>query len=101
MLTDEEDIVLDIFGGSNTTGYAAEVLNRKWLTFEISHEYLLSSALRFLGGCTTETIKTTIQKLENAQANLALQNTCCDRNISKTNSIKDQGNSVNQTTLFL
>jgi len=48
MLTDEDDIVLDIFGGSNTTGFAAEALNRKWSTFEIDQEYLASSVLRFI-----------------------------------------------------
>jgi DNA modification methylase len=30
MLTDEDDVVLDIFGGSNTTGFTAEAL-RTWL----------------------------------------------------------------------
>lgn len=49
MLTEENDIVLDIFGGSNTTGAAAEILKRKWLTFELSQEYLSASALRFAG----------------------------------------------------
>ena len=29
MLTDEDDVVLDIFGGSNTTGFTAEALRRK------------------------------------------------------------------------
>jgi site-specific DNA-methyltransferase (cytosine-N4-specific) len=48
MLTDENDLVVDIFGGSNTTGFAAEKLNRKWLTIEQSIEYVASSVLRFL-----------------------------------------------------
>ena len=47
MLTDENDVVLDIFGGSNTTGAAAEGLGREWITFELSQEYLSASALRF------------------------------------------------------
>jgi len=34
MLTDEGDIVLDIFGGSNTTEFTAEAPRRKWMTFE-------------------------------------------------------------------
>ena len=29
MLTDEGNVVLDIFGGSNTTGFTAEALKRK------------------------------------------------------------------------
>ena len=47
MLTDENDLVVDIFGGSNTTGFVAEKLNRRWLTFELSKEYVAASVLRF------------------------------------------------------
>lgn len=47
-LTDESDIVLDPFAGSNTTGYAAETLQRRWLSFELSEEYLVGSRFRFL-----------------------------------------------------
>ena len=47
-LTNSGDIVLDIFAGSNTTGAAAESLNRHWLAFEIEQEYLASSAFRFI-----------------------------------------------------
>ena len=47
-LTDEGDIVLDIFAGSNTTGYVAELLGRKWLAFEINKEYLIVSIARFI-----------------------------------------------------
>ena len=46
-LTDEEDLVLDPFAGSNTTGYVAEALNRKWLAFELKKEYLEGSKYRF------------------------------------------------------
>lgn len=47
-LTNEDDIVLDIFAGSNTTGWTAEQLNRNWLAFELDHRYLATSILRFL-----------------------------------------------------
>lgn len=47
-LTDENDLVVDIFGGSNTTGYAAENLGRRWKTFEMSSEYVATSAFRFI-----------------------------------------------------
>lgn len=47
-LTDKGDVVLDPFGGSNTTGEAAERLERRWLTFEISEEYLTASKFRFV-----------------------------------------------------
>jgi site-specific DNA-methyltransferase (cytosine-N4-specific) len=46
-LTDESDIVLDPFAGSNSTGYAAERLKRRWISFELSEEYLRGSRLRF------------------------------------------------------
>lgn len=47
-LTDPGDTVLDIFAGSNTTGFVAEYLDRRWLAFEASREYLASSSFRFL-----------------------------------------------------
>lgn len=46
-LTDEGDLVLDPFAGSNTTGYHAEMLNRKWFAFEIKESYLEQAVLRF------------------------------------------------------
>lgn len=46
-LTDEGDIILDIFAGSNTTGEVAEKLKRKWLSFEIDLNYVKNSRLRF------------------------------------------------------
>ncbi|BBH65299.1 methyltransferase [Actinoplanes sp. OR16] len=50
MLTHQNDFVLDIFGGSNTTGHVAEILGRKWLSIEKSHEYAALSGVRFLEG---------------------------------------------------
>jgi len=46
-LTDEHDVVLDPFAGSNTTGHAAELAGRKWLAFEINEAYLQGSLYRF------------------------------------------------------
>lgn len=46
-LTDERDVVLDPFAGSNTTGFAAERLIRRWIAFELSEEYLTASRFRF------------------------------------------------------
>jgi site-specific DNA-methyltransferase (cytosine-N4-specific) len=73
MLTDEGDIVLDIFGGSNTTGYTAELLNRKWLTFELYHEYLATSIFRFLEGNSVGLAKKIYAKLKNDDANFFLE----------------------------
>lgn len=47
-LTEPNDLVLDIFAGSNTTGFAAQKLGRRWLAFEAEHDYLAASALRFM-----------------------------------------------------
>ncbi len=46
-LTDENDLVLDPFAGSNATGQVAESLKRRWLAFEIDQRYLLGSIFRF------------------------------------------------------
>ncbi len=46
-LTEEGDLVVDIFGGSNTTGATAEKLHRKWRSFELTQEYVAASAFRF------------------------------------------------------
>ena len=46
-LTDEGDIVLDPFGGSNTTGFCAERLKRKWISIEADINYGKQSIIRF------------------------------------------------------
>lgn len=46
-LTDEEDLVLDPFGGTNTTGFCAERMGRKWVSFEAQREYGIQSMIRF------------------------------------------------------
>ena len=48
MLTDPDDLVVDIFGGSNTTGQVAEAEGRRWMTFEVLPEYVGASVFRFL-----------------------------------------------------
>jgi DNA modification methylase len=46
-LTDPGDLVLDPFAGSNTTGFVAELLQRRWISMEIKEEYALQSLIRF------------------------------------------------------
>jgi DNA modification methylase len=46
-LTNEGDLVLDPFSGSNTTGYAAENLLRKWISMELNESYIEGSKIRF------------------------------------------------------
>ena len=45
-LTDERDLVLDPFAGSNTTGAEAERLGRRWLALEADPGYAASSRSR-------------------------------------------------------
>ncbi|MBW4507316.1 MAG: site-specific DNA-methyltransferase [Scytonematopsis contorta HA4267-MV1] len=46
-LTDEGDVVLEPFAGSNTTGFVAENLKRRWISFEINEDYVKGSMIRF------------------------------------------------------
>jgi site-specific DNA-methyltransferase (cytosine-N4-specific) len=46
-LTDEGDVVLDPFAGSNTTGFVAETLQRRWISCEMNEDYLMGSRYRF------------------------------------------------------
>ncbi|TEU12176.1 MAG: site-specific DNA-methyltransferase [Anaerolineales bacterium] len=47
MLTEEGDIVLDPFAGSNTTGAVAEKLHRYWIAVDNVESYLEGSKYRF------------------------------------------------------
>src|SRR6266540_1410078 len=47
-LTEPNDIVVDIFAGSNTTGMVAEAEGRRWLALDQELEYLASSVFRLL-----------------------------------------------------
>jgi site-specific DNA-methyltransferase (cytosine-N4-specific) len=59
MLTSPDDLVVDIFGGSNTTGQAAEAEGRRWMTFEALPEYVGASSFRFLDkGASPELMRT-------------------------------------------
>lgn len=46
-LTEEEDLVVDPFAGSNTTGCVAESLKRRWLSIEAEKKYIDGSLGRF------------------------------------------------------
>ena len=47
-LTSPGDVVVDIFGGSNTTGQVAEAEGRRWISCDLSEEYVAAGAFRFL-----------------------------------------------------
>jgi len=98
MLTDEGDVVLDIFSGSNTTGFVAEALNRKWLSFELDRDYLVSSVFRFLEGYSIQEIKEIICELQKEGANYSLCNVKC--NLKPVREIKQKGEQIIQSSFF-
>lgn len=55
LLTDEDDVVLDPFAGSNTTGVVSEQLARRWIAMDLSAEYLEASKARFPQAASTDT----------------------------------------------
>jgi len=68
LLTDPGDLVVDMFAGSNTTGSVAELLDRKWLSVDLSHDYLKASSMRFSDGLTYLQRETMLENLSNPQA---------------------------------
>lgn len=46
-LTDEDDLVMDPFAGSNTTGAVAEEMGRRWIAIEPLDDYVRGSVGRF------------------------------------------------------
>ena len=63
-LTDPEDVVLDIFSGSNTTGQVAEELGRRWISMELNREYAALSAVRFMDGWSDDEVREAIERLD-------------------------------------
>jgi DNA modification methylase len=63
-LTEPRDVVVDIFSGSNTTGYVAETLGRRWLSIEIDRAYATLSAVRFLENQDEASIRETLARIE-------------------------------------
>lgn len=53
-LTEPNDLVIDIFAGSNTTGAVAENIGRRWLSFEEDLKYVAASAFRLIDETATE-----------------------------------------------
>ncbi|QLH72838.1 DNA-methyltransferase [Rhodopseudomonas palustris] len=47
LLTNEGDVVIDPFAGSNTTGRVAQDLSRKWISSEVESSYVDASKIRF------------------------------------------------------
>ncbi len=53
MLTHEEDVVLDPFGGSMMTGAACETLRRHWVGIDLLPDYIEASKFRFVDSLST------------------------------------------------
>jgi len=69
LLTDPNDLVVDIFAGSNTTGAVAEKEGRRWLAFELDLGYLAASAFRFIEqDRSVETLQETYRKVLHREA---------------------------------
>lgn len=67
LLTDPNDLVVDIFSGSNVTGYVAEGLHRCWLSIEKDREYASLSAVRFLEGCSDEQVQAVLGRMRDGE----------------------------------
>jgi DNA modification methylase len=63
MLTDPDDLVVDIFAGSNTTGHVAELADRRWLSFELDRDFAALSALRFLEGEDLDAVRAVLETM--------------------------------------
>lgn len=59
-LTEPGDVVLDMFAGSNTTGFAAEDSKRRWIAFEKDQSYLAASVFRFIDKSQPDYIATSL-----------------------------------------
>lgn len=86
MLTDENDVVLDIFAGSNTTGIAAERLTRRWMAFELSMEYVTASVFRFLDGYNNLQVREVLGAITESDANFEISPSALCGEKSRSNS---------------
>jgi site-specific DNA-methyltransferase (cytosine-N4-specific) len=66
-LTSPGDVVVDIFSGSNTTGYVAECLGRRWLSVELDLAYARLSAVRFMEGQSERAIRDFCAELQRSE----------------------------------
>jgi site-specific DNA-methyltransferase (cytosine-N4-specific) len=71
-LTEPGDVVLDIFCGSNTTGEAAEELARRWIGIELSREYAITSAFRFMSDWPMDQINDYVQKARSGSSEISV-----------------------------
>lgn len=63
-LTDRNDLVVDLFSGSNTTGYVAQKHGRHWISIEKRLDYAALSSVRFMEGVGLQDIGQAITEME-------------------------------------
>jgi site-specific DNA-methyltransferase (cytosine-N4-specific) len=63
-LTEPGDLVVDIFGGSCTTGEAAEMNGRRWITIDLNAEYVKAGAFRFLADRERAVVRQIMQQID-------------------------------------
>jgi site-specific DNA-methyltransferase (cytosine-N4-specific) len=66
-LTEPGDLVVDIFSGSNTTGFVAHELRRRWLSIELDRAQAVLSAVRFMEGWGDDAVRATIGRLDSGE----------------------------------
>ena len=74
-LTEPNDLVVDVFGGSNTTGYVCEAEGRNWLSFEERHDYLAASVFRFIQNEPMDRVEAVYKQLMEKEHPLRLGST--------------------------
>lgn len=79
-LTDPDDLVLDLFAGSNTSGRTAERLGRRWLAIDCDRSYVAASALRFMDGWTDDEVRRYLAHVNGGRAYGSL---VASRNVAK------------------
>ena len=57
-LTDEGDLVVDPFAGSNVTGSVCDVNERRWIGVELEGKYVAGSIIRFESAPLTDCVRT-------------------------------------------
>lgn len=76
-LTDPDDLVIDIFAGSNTCGQVAESLGRRWISYDLDPQYVAASAFRFMNEPTPEQTQIVFETILNG-GNVSLINEQAD-----------------------
>lgn len=71
-LTEPGDSVVDIFGGSGTTGEVAQRLGRNWQTCDLDRDYVRSSLFRFVADLDDETVRALLREVDGGNSPLLL-----------------------------